>query len=582
MGRKSREKARRRSDPRYRSRVNVAKAEARGRRVPPTTQGYEEVARARGSKGVVEALIARHNQRWSNVRKNIEPLSEHVAETLHVLFPMDVFLWKSGVRFTDPPFSPYGSWEEHLRWAMDSACQSVRMVLGCNPLGAAAISRTQLERWSGNRSTSSNHEQPDGTPTDAHYTVIWGPENPPIRAGVVWNELSEVLHGRGQLTNVARWDSAQLADPAQISNGEHLAEVALTATQLALRQVMLCIATLAEEKNYPREYVKMLRAFPITLPSQVRVRDAPLLLWPLTLQLVDEFGPRMVQAGHRYLSDVERLASGTPATSRSYSQRSFDAFTSRRCRAASWAMTAFVQERRALGADFNPSSLAAREQRYIIINETAGLLSLWSPKYVADALAISSCALRAAFWLWLEDDDRAMVPTRTVIEQAARLRAWRLKGDKAILIEQRGERASSRDWLEAAGWRRLSILNRSLGEFSHATREARWHGAREALTQIQPPDPTSKSLPEQTARGSALDAVSFALGSELAHLARGLHKALAEAFESVLPFADDDGSTAQIEEWLQRCWSHRDLSFGKRVFSHPHDWLRQDREPTQQ
>jgi hypothetical protein len=339
---------------------------------------------------------------------------------------------------------------------------------------------------------------------------------------------------------------------------------------------MLCIATLAEESDYPAGYVKMLRAFPITLPSDMDIRNASLMVWPLTLEILEQFGQRMVKAGEAYLTDVEKLASGISATERTYSQRSFEAFASRRCRAAGWAMHSFEMERRALGEDFDPANLARREKAYIIINETSALLSSWTQGYISDALTTSSCALRAAFWLWLEDDDRAMMLARTVIEQAARLRTWRLKPDKATVLEQRGERVSSRDWLEAAGWRRLSVLNRSLGEFSHATPEARWSGALEALIALQPLDPDTKSPREQTARGGALNEVAFALGSELAHLAYHHHAALAEAFQSVLPYAGTAGSEAETEEWLQRCWSHREWSFGKRDFSHPHDWLRSD------
>jgi len=561
MGRKSREKARRRSDPRYQASRKAARAEDRGRRVPPTIDGYEQAARARGVDGIVESLISRHNQRWENVRRNFEYLSENIAETLHVLFPLDVFLWKAGVRFTEPPPSPYGRWEEHLRWATDSACQAMRMVLACNPLGAAAISRTQLERWSANRSTSSGREQPDGTSTSDHYTTIWGPEGPPISAGEVWNELSEIFHARGGLTGIARWEAANLANPSQISSGERLAEIALTAAKLSLRQVTLCIATLAEEAGYPSGYVETLRAFPIALPSQVRARHIPVTLWPLTLVMVERYGRALVQAGEAYLSDVEILASqGTPRD-RNYSKRSFDAFLSRRSRAAYWAMYSFDAERSVLGADFSPANLFSREHSYIIINETAALLSLWIEGYISDALVVGSCALRAAFWLWLEDDDRSLILARTVIEQAARLRTWRLKRDKAALIEQRGERSSSRDWLEAAGWRRLSILNRSLGEFSHATPKARWSDARAALIEMQADDANAESHGGHTARGNALNEVAFAFGSELAHLARHHHSALAEAFEKILPYANSDGSDRQIEEWLQRCWSHRGRSF---------------------
>jgi hypothetical protein len=76
--------------------------------VPPTITEYERLAAIRGTDGLVSALLARHNMRWDNVRRNAVALSDGVAETLHVVFPIDVFLWKSGVRFTDHPASPYG------------------------------------------------------------------------------------------------------------------------------------------------------------------------------------------------------------------------------------------------------------------------------------------------------------------------------------------------------------------------------------------------------------------------------------------------------------------------------------------
>jgi hypothetical protein len=146
--------------------------------------------------------------------------------------------------------------------------------------------------------------------------------------------------------------------------------------------------------------------------------------------------------------------------------------------------------------------------------------------------------------------------------------------DKAALIEQRGERSSSRDWLEAAGWRRLSILNRSLGEFSHTTPKARWSDARTALVEMQADDANAEAHGGHTARGNALNEVAFAFGSEVAHLARHHHSALAEAFEKILPYANSDGSDRQIEEWLQQCWSHRGRSFERSDFYHPHDGLR--------
>lgn len=236
---------------------------------------------------------------------------------------------------------------------------------------------------------------------------------------------------------------------------------------------------------------------------------------------------------------------------------------SRRLRAIAWAIKAFDEEKQQVGR-LNPEVIETKEFAYVIIAETAGVLARWLGGSISDALVAASGALRAAYWLWLEDDDRSMILARTVVEQAARLRTWRLKPEKAALLEV--QPTSIRDWLQAAGWRRLSILNRSLGEFAHVSMKSKWSGAREALAEIQLRDSTEGSAPLQTARGNALDEVAFAFGSELAYLARTYHGPLAAAFESVLPYEDIDRPEARIDEWLQRCWSHRDRSLGDADF----------------
>lgn len=151
----------------------------------------------------------------NNVRRTMELLSDHVVETLHVVCVVDVFLWKSGIRFTEPPPSPYGDWEEHSHWAIDSACQSVRMTLACNPLGAAAISRTQLERWSANRSTSSGREQPDGMPT----AVTSGHPRTPGTASDL---------GMGRLTRWVKRPSKRVSTRPHLVYGTRMAWISLT------------------------------------------------------------------------------------------------------------------------------------------------------------------------------------------------------------------------------------------------------------------------------------------------------------------------------------------------------------------
>ncbi len=557
VGRKSREKLRRRTDPEYGERVKAAQAESRGKQVPPTPAGYTRAAETRGHAGIVEALISRHNQRWSNVRHNLTPLSEPIAESLHVIYPLDAFLWRMGVRFTEPPSDPAGGWLGQLRWGLDSACQVSRMLLASNPLGAAAVARTQIERWSYNRIVSNGIEQEDGVSTSEHYTTIWMPEGPKVPAGTVWTSLSELLHGRGPLLDSARWESIDLADPQRIGASREIFLHSLTATELSLRQVLLGVVSLTRNLGSVANSYHPLLEMPLSLPSEVRMGDSPTAVWPLNLEMLSSMGEAVARYGAAHLSDVEKLASGQKTRELVYSARSLEAFASRRGRAASTAIRAFEAERQHLGDRFAPKDLAQRELAYIWLNETAAILASWIDGPVSDALTVASSALRAAFWLWLEDDDRSMVLARTVVDQTARLRVWRVKPEKAENIEARGSRTSTRDWIDTAGWRRLSILNRSLGEFSHTSLPATLANARAALSAIQNQDDAHA---EHTARGGTLNEIAYAFGSEISYLTRAYHPSLAAAFESVLPYAGVDGTEARVEQWLQRCWMHRGLT----------------------
>ncbi|MFI7057428.1 hypothetical protein ACIBLB_35680 [Streptosporangium canum] len=433
------------------------------------------------------------------------------------------------------------------------------MVLACNALGATAVARTQLERWSFNRESSNQISHLAGMSKADHYTKIWHPESPGIPAGVVWAELSELLHGRGPLLAAAHWEATNLADPGMLHQGNRYARVCLTASQLSLRQILLAVVTTLKEAGVPRPIQNSLLRLPLSLPSTVELRESRAAVWPLTYRMLSRIGPAAIHMMASYLDDVRQLASGARSREVSYSARALEAFSSRRGRAIQSALAAFEDEKLALGNRFDIENLDSREFAYIILNESASLLAGWTTGPVSDALAVASAALRSAFWLWLEDDDRSMVLARTVVEQTARLRTWRTKPEKAAAIESRGSLTSVRDWLDGAGWRRLSVLNRSLGEFSHASPNASWSGARAALATIQR-DKSSEVPPEVTARGGTLNEIAYAFGLEVYQLFRSHYPLLSEAVEEVLPYEGDDASTANIEEWLTRCWSHRDIS----------------------
>lgn len=570
VGRKSRLKKERREDPvLQRMRVGM-KAEKRGRRIQPQADAYEQVASARGTSGVIEGLLSRHNQRWENVAHQSSELTECIVETLHISFPLDVALWKLGVRFDLNPSHPSSDWPDHLNWALDSAAQCVRMTLACNPVGAAAVARTQLERWSVNRVVSNSIDRAARETTADFYTRIWSPETAPYGqydpsmlpaapVGDVWAELSEVLHGRGPLVDAARWETVDLADPT-MGSGMALSASCQSAEQLALQQVALCVVDACRRAGiFSDDMGRALMRLPPRLPSEIYVRAAsPMLAWPLTYEGLMQFGHALESCRGPYLDDVSGLAQRKPYRSRSYSERSLDAFAARRGNAARTARIAFEQELSQLGEHFAPESVSFREFSYILINETAGLLSRWGTGPQSDALAVGASALRAGLWLWLEDDDRSLVAARTVLEQAARLRTWRLKPDRASTIEEQGPRTSARDWLEAAGWRRLRVINRSLGEFSHIPDQAQesWHEARKALTELQDDlEDDGPSRPEQTTRGATLNKIAFAFGSEVRALALKEHQVLGSALGEVLPEADL--ARDEIERWMRRCWEFR-------------------------
>lgn len=190
------------------------------------------------------------------------------------------------------------------------------------------------------------------------------------------------------------------------------------------------------------------------------------------------------------------------------------AFTAHRHSSAVIARAMLEHERDIYGEQFNPQNLLGRGITFVLVAESAGLCSRWSEHLpdLAAAAAVVSSSLRSAYWLWLEDDDRAMAALRRTLEQTARVRTWHVKPAKAAALE--GNPATTpRDWLEAAGWRRLAAMNRALSEFAHAHRGTRWDGARSLLVALQI-DPDEGTAPF-TARGSALDMVATLAAREV-------------------------------------------------------------------
>jgi hypothetical protein len=239
------------------------------------------------------------------------------------------------------------------------------------------------------------------------------------------------------------------------------------------------------------------------------------------------------------------------------------AFDAHRYSSAVWAAEALGAESRHLGAGFDANRLTGRGAGYVVVAESAALLSRWSaarPELSASAALISS-TLRSAYWLWLEDDDRSMATLRCALEQTARLRVWHLKQDKAAQLTARPA-TMPKDWLDAAGWRRLAALNRALSEYAHAHERSRWGGARRLLAMLQI-DGGDDAL--FTARGAALDFTASLAAREVIRVIGDHHsEALADALKDMVAGWGIDVNLDDeiLTPVLDHIWSHRQTTLG--------------------
>ncbi|MFE9789245.1 hypothetical protein ACFYO7_28085, partial [Nocardia salmonicida] len=199
-------------------------------------------------------------------------------------------------------------------------------------------------------------------------------------------------------------------------------------------------------------------------------------------------------------------------------------FTSHRLGSALTAQTGLVDEQRLLGSDFDIDGLHHRGTQITLVTEFAAMCARWSfgNAKLMNACAMVSTSLRTAFWLWLEDDDRAMALLRCTLEQIARVKVWHTKPSKAEHLET-NPATTPRDWIVEAGWRRLAALNRAFGEFAHAHTNPRWDGARLLLVELQI-DPDSDTA-SRTGRRAALELMATLVARTCVELIEAEHSA---------------------------------------------------------
>jgi hypothetical protein len=598
-------------------RRRASKADSLGRKVAPTIEAYEGLA-AKSADKLAQALIARHTLRMDAIRFTNELRQLPILSALVPITILDLALTHSGATPTRPPAAYVGGWVDHLAWGVDSAVAAARLLLCGQVVGAAAVARNQLERWTVHRASNAGLEQRPGESTVEYVARVWTAEdsfhagwfatdNAPAPLGepesqsdepaldhkhveisdgswicpaVLYALLSEIMHGRA-LPEALAWDSTGLLrsddwpDEMLVAVG-----VVVDTITLCLLELRVAAAALATQAGN-RQSVEVLRASldkfsrPVAgvddptergntkaaRPPQLSTPPLPTLIPLLPNEGLDPSAYRpVVQLASVYAA----VLSGQRPAGRLFrdDEMVMYAFGWHRARSMRAAQRALEIERRMLGERFSVDGLTSRSTQWVLLTEAVSLLGRWHDRPESQAAAtLIGTALRSAYWLWLEDDDRAMSVLRCVLEQTARLRAWRLKPQKAATLEARPE-STPRDWLEAAGWKRLTALNRALGELAHAKSTSRWTGARELLAKFQIDVDDQEAI--YTARGASIDFVAQLLVQELQDEMMIISPTIAEGLRQVFLVVglDPTQQSQTVDAQLDHIWSHRAAGLG--------------------
>lgn len=411
-----------------------------------------------------------------------------------------------------------------------------------------------------------------------------------ICPAVVYGFLSEIMHA-DECRNTMAWEVVELLAPEKIPSDAGIA-VGSVSDALSLCLIQIKIITAARLKRQGNERLAQLLLSTGSLERFSEadeilddVSDEPPHPWarrrfvvpvpdhPVTPPLATLM-PLLPNEGlaSDILSQLARrsatyaaLRTGRRPAGRLYRDDELAtlAFLSHRHEAARAALEALQVEKRVRGEDFKLETLGHRGVTIRLIAEVSGLCAMWSQDQqppISSAAALIASSLRSAHWLWLEDDDCAMATLRCTLEQTARLKVSYQKPDKARKLEASAA-TMPKDWLNAAGWKRLSALNRALGEFAHAHTTPRWNGARNLLAALQiDADPEHALF---TARGATLDLVATIVAREVVNIIENEHSVLVGATARALlvneglDMSRDDHALNSVFDHI---WKHRATS----------------------
>lgn len=551
MGRASRRKRERRIQQFSRTELLAAsEADRRGGGVEATPSAFAQAIAERGVNAMAEALVARHNLRWTNVDRAQAGSAALALALLDKVPLLDLTAYALGARTDRHPSDHQGGWLDRLGWGIDGVAGATRMLLAGNAVGGAAMLRVQLERWTANRAHALDESQRDGEPYESFVERIWSLPPRPLDGKAIadaWETMSEMLHGRGD-PQVFAWEAVSLA----VGPSGFAALPFIRAADAVTTQVSECYADMAHRRGHRR-----LANAALVRPAVDRLM--PLieggisnLLVPMSFPVVTARFSVPDQWARRYRAGLGRFATtGEPGDLRFGPHVApFFAFVERRSRLAAWCRRGFEQEAQMFGHEFNP--YATPETPVTLACEMAALTGSWLRQDCAHPLVVASSALRAALWLWFDDDDRSMTLCRTVLEAMAKGRMLRI--DPAAAADPSNERRLPSWWIRKAGWSELSVLGGALSELSHVSARSRWSGAKDAIRGHA----SDHANPALVSRRRVLEGLAGLLAEELAEELRAIDPAVASAWQEI---AERGGLLAEVDA-LRRAAPAGPIHFG--------------------
>ncbi|MCA4734123.1 hypothetical protein [Mycobacterium avium] len=562
MGRKSRHKLERRLGQVQPTRKEAErarlKAERRARHVPATVEAYEHIARY-GPDRLAETLAGRHSMRIDNLDAVAQRSMDECLPHLLSVCEVDAAFIRRGRYLTQHATPHLSPWPTHLSWSLLSTVAALRLMLAGQTVSAAIVLRQHLGRWTRLLALADPVAWRRRESIESFIARAWtqramntlGRYTNDVAAGDIFDDLDDhppttgvigaahehvqsgdrlicpagVYHALCMLIDGQQPDQRTQCDVVRNIDAEHSPTDAfsdaliLCIIQMRLAAAAVCRASRDLDTAHSVDTESML-ARPLaqdTSQSPLRLRES--LVPRLTPTLVPLDGNEIASytniecLGTLFDTYHSVLSNQSPAVD--YTPREFAelAFAAHR-------FSRFLVAEAAHAHDVEISHGRLKIHHYydhmpvqILTAEFAALCALWNqsrPEIAAAATLISSTLL-SGYWLWLEDDDRAMAILRCTLHQTARLRAWHTKPDAAQALQSIPQ-TTPRRWRNVAGWSQHRSLDLALFEFAHANRESRLDAAA-ILLNDDDHDPQHE-LSQRLARQTVLDKVTTLAATE--------------------------------------------------------------------